>query len=283
MRGKRIIWAMTLLLIARLPLGAQTQAQGEAGEARDDFLMTRRDSYLVSRQKVPINKGGKPAGAGGKNRQMPAANAATVPIGLGYTLFKKNASGEPVRVNAAQEFREGDGVRFMIESNTTGYVYIFHTENDGPPKMIFPDPQLNEGDNRIKAHVPYEVPSREEPGGWWFFFDKQTATERFYLVVTRRALAEAKAGETLVAYCEGSPKNCPWRPSMAFWNELLAGAGVARVSQSREFGVAQTEIEREAVTRGVELRPGAPAPSVVKMNVSPKAGMLVAQISLVHK
>jgi hypothetical protein len=283
MRGKRLIWAMTLLLIARLPLGAQSQPQGEVGEARDDFLMTRRDSYLVSRQKVPINKGGKPASASGQSRQPPAAKAAPVPIGLGYTLFKKSASGEPVRVNAAQEFREGDGVRFMIESNTTGYVYIFHTENDDPPKMIFPDPQLNEGDNRIKAHVPYETPSREEPGDWWFFFDQQAATERFYIVVTRRPLAEAKAGEALVAHCEENPKNCPWRPSINFWNGLLARAGVARVSQSRESGAAQTEIEREAVTRGVELRPGAPAPSVVKMNVSPKAGMLVAQISLVHK
>jgi hypothetical protein len=283
MKSKRLIWAIALLLMVGLPLGAQTERQGAASEARDDFLMTRRDSYLVSPQKVPLTKGDKPVGAGGKKRQPPATKAATVPIGLGYTLFKKSASGEPVRVNAAQEFREGDGVRFMIESNTTGYVYIFHTENDGPPKMIFPDPQLNEGDNRIKAHVPYEAPSREEPGDWWFFFDKEAATERFYIVVTRRPLAQAKAGETLVAYCEESPKNCPWQPSMAIWNGLLAGAGVARVSQSREFSAAQTEIEREAVTRGVELRPGAPAPSVVKMNVSPKAGMLVAQISLVHK
>lgn len=274
MKSKRLIWAIALLLMAGLPLGAQTGRQGATGEARDDFLMTRRDSYLVSPQKVPITKGEKPAGAGGKKRLPPAAKAATVPIGLGYTLFKKSASGEPVRVNAAQEFREGDGVRFMIESNTNGYVYIFHTENDGPPKMIFPDPQLNEGGNRIKAHVPYETPSREEPGDWWFFFDKQAATERFYIVVTRQPLVEAPAGEALVAH---------WRPPKNFWNGLLARAGVARVSQSQEFGAAQTEIEREAVTRGVELRPGAPAPSVVKMNVSPKAGMLVAQISLVHK
>jgi len=55
------------------------------------------------------------------------------------------------------------------------------------------------------------------------------------------------------------------------------------VSQSRETGAAQTRTEREAVTPGVELRPQAPAPSVVLVTASPKAGMLVAQISLVHK
>jgi hypothetical protein len=269
-------------LTAHLPTPAQQR--DKVDDAREAFLVTR-DSYLVTRQKVPVDKGGQPAPGARPTRlpQVENTGASARPIGLGYTLFKKDADGKPVRVNPQRVFGEGDGVRFMIESNTDGYLYIFHTENDGPPKMIFPDARLKEGDNRIKAHAPFETPSRDEPGGWWFFFDKQAATERFYIVVTRRPLVEVKSGGTLVEYCEENPKNCPWRPPTNLWNGLLAKAGVARMSQSNEFGAAQTEIEREAVTRGVELRPGAPAPSVVKMNVSPKAGMLVARIALVHK
>jgi hypothetical protein len=272
MNARLLFCSLLLILAGTLSQSAMAQ-QAEAGDDVLDAFLVTRDAYLIN----------------GNNKQRPPAReknrsaARTISIGLGYTLFKKDADGKPARVNPSQVFREGDGVRFMIESNTSGYVYIFHTENDGPPKMLFPDPRLNEGDNRIRAHVPYEAPSSDEPGGWWFFFDKQAATERFYIVVTRRPLVEVKAGDTLVEHCEENPKNCPWRPSKNFWNGLLAKAGVARISQSHDFGAAQTEAEREAVTRGVELRPGAPAPSVVKMNVSPKAGMLVARVALVHK
>jgi len=286
MDAKRLFCSLLLILMAHLP--APAQQRDKAGDAREAFLVTR-DSYLVTRQKVQVDKGAKPA-SGARATRLPqvgnsgATGASARPIGLGYTLFQKDADGKPVRVNPSREFREGDGVRFMIESNTEGYIYIFHTENDGPPKMIFPDARLKGGGNRIKAHTPFETPSRDEPGDWWFFFDGRAATERFYLVVTREPLAEVKTGEALVAYCEENPKSCPWQPPKAVWNRLLALAGAAtRLSRSREFGAAQTEVEREAVTRGVELRPGAPAPSVVKVSASSKAGMLVAQIALVHQ
>jgi hypothetical protein len=287
MDAKRIFCLLLLILMARAPAPAQQRAK--ADDTREAFLITR-DSYLVSRRKVPVDKSGQPA-PGARASRLPqigdaggATSASARPIGLGYTLFKKGADGNPVRANPAQEFREGDGVRFMIESNTDGYVYIFHTENDGPPKMIFPDARLKNGDNRIKAHAPFETPSRDEPGDWWFFFDGQAATERFYLVVTRDPLTGVKTGEALVAYCDENPSACPWRPSKAVWDRLLAQAGAAaRVSRSREFGAAQTEVEREAVTRGVELRPGAPAPAMVKMSASPKAEALVAQVAIIHK
>lgn len=272
MNAGLLFCSVAMILTGTLSQSAMAQQSGAGDDVLDAFLVTR-DAYLINRNNRP-----NPS-AREKNR----APAGAAPIGLGYTLFKKDADGKPVRVSSSQVFREGDGVRFMIESNTSGYVYIFHTENDGPPKMLFPDPRLNEGDNRIRAHVPHEAPSSDEPGGWWFFFDKRAATERFYIVVTRRPLAEAKAGDTLVAHCEEDPKNCPWRPPINFWNGLLAKAGGARVKESGEFGASQTETERDAVLRGVELRPGAPAPSVVKMNVSPKAGMLLARIALVHK
>src|SRR5262249_40361914 len=151
------------------------------------------DSYLVSQ-------------SGPKRSQGPRVRASG-PLGLGYTIFKKTTDGVPVRVNPVREFRKDEGVRFMIEANTAGYLYIFHNENDESPKMIFPDPRLKGGTNQIKAHVPYEVPSREEPGDWWFFFDDKPGTERFYLMVTREPLVGVKTGETLIAYCNKNPKS----------------------------------------------------------------------------
>ena len=208
------------------------------------------------------------------------------PIGLGCTLFKRGPRDAAVRVSAMHEFRAGDAVRFMIESNISGYLYVFHVENDGPAKMLFPDARLQGGNNFVQAHAPREAPSsrEEDPEFRWFHFNQTVAIERFYLFVTRERLPDVLAEERLVAYCRDNPEACPWRPSAIQWKQLLAKADTAaRESQGRKFGQAQTTIERDRVRRDVGLPPGAPSPAKVKMNVSPQAEMLMMNVDLIHK
>jgi hypothetical protein len=208
------------------------------------------------------------------------------PIGLGCTLFKRGPRDTAVRVSARREFRAGDAVRFMVESNISGYLYVFHVENDGPAKMIFPDARLQGGNNFVQAHVPIEAPSsrEEDPEFRWFHFNQTVAIERFYLFVTRERLPEVLAEERLVAYCRDKPEACPWRPSAMQWKQLLAKADTAaRESQSRKFGQAQTTVERDRILRDVGLPPGAPSPAKIKMNVSPNAGVLMMNVDLIHK
>jgi Domain of unknown function (DUF4384) len=177
-------------------------------------------------------------------------------------------------------------VRFMIESNISGYLYIFHVENDGPAKMIFPDARLQGGNNFIQAHAPREVPSsrEEDPEFGWFHFDQTVAIERFYLFVTRERLPDVLAEERLVAYCRDKSQSCPWRPSAMQWKQLLANADTAaRESQSRNFGQAQTTVERDRIVRDVGLPPGAPSPAMIKMNTSPRAEILMMNVDLIHK
>jgi hypothetical protein len=207
-------------------------------------------------------------------------------IGLGCTLFKRGPRDEAVRVSTGREFRGGDAVRFMIESNITGYLYIFHSENDGPAKMLFPDARLQGGHNFIKAHVPIEVPaSREEdPEFRWFHFNQAVAIERFYLFVTRERLPDILTEEKLAAFCRDNPESCPWRPSASQWKQLLAATDTAaRESQIRKLGQAQTRVERDHARRDVGLPPGAPSPARVKMNVSPQAGIIMMIVDLIHK
>ena len=75
------------------------------------------------------------------------------PIGLGCTIFKRGPRDTAVRVSAMREFRAGDAVRFMIESNISGYLYVFHVESDGPAKMIFPDARLQGGGGALQRMV----------------------------------------------------------------------------------------------------------------------------------
>ena len=233
-----------------------------------DFIATRGSS-VVRLQSSP------------KLKTYPANN-----IGLGYTVFKKNAAGKPARVNPSHRFRSGDEIRLMIESNITGYLYIFTTENDGPPEMIFPDSRLQDGGNRIQAHVPYEAPSSKEEDldFRWFHFNKNAGIERLYLIVTREPMSGVLTGEKLVDFCREYPNDCPWKPSNSFWKQLLGNANTeTRESENRASGQAQTSVERQAVARGLGLPQGAPKPSKVKINTSPQSRMLMVRVDFVHK
>ena len=259
-RFSRIFTAAFMII-----LGLSTPAQ----QRKEDMILR---SFVITRGTEVVTKRPKPA-------LKPAG-----PVGIGYTVFKKDKSGKPIRVNPAEEFQSGDEMRFVIESNTDGYLYIFHQANDGPPKMIFPDARLKRGDNRIEAHAQYEAPSSQEPGNWWFNFFGSAATERFYLVVSRNRLPAVWSGERLVAYCQQHPTECPWRPADVTWKQLLAQATTqTRESRSQSFGDEQTEIEQKAIRRDVKLQPNDPAPSVIKINASPAGRIIMAMVDIVHK
>lgn len=271
MNSSFIFRSLSVALLACLALLAPAQQRSDDEIVRG-FVRTRGTEDIRGTEVVTSRKKPKP-------KTRPAG-----PIGLGYTLFKKSVNGRVVRVNSAQEFQSGDKMRFVIESNTAGYLYIFHQANDAPPKMIYPDARLKWGDNRIEVHAQYEAPSSQEPGDWWFNLVGPAATERFYLVVARTRLPEVRSGEKLVAYCQQRPKDCPWRPADTTWKQLLAQANTAtRESRSQTFGEAQTEVERLAIRREVKLKPDDPAPSVIKVSASAAAKMLMATVEIVHK
>jgi len=250
---------LTLFLL--MVLSAPSLAQKKS--APDDV----RDAFILTRVKVSANAHNKPRG-----------RARASHIGLGYTVYQRDANGVPVRVSSSQEFHQGDAVRLVVESNIDGYLYIFHTENDGPPQMLFPDSRLNDGRNSIAAHVPYWAPKRG-----WFKFDERTATERLYVVVAKTPLPGVPIGSGLLAYCQANKNDCPWRPAEADWTRLAANVDAAREDKSGEFGQTMTKVESEAVERGLGLGLDDPTPSVVRMSRSPLARQLVTMIALIHK
>jgi hypothetical protein len=226
---------------------------------------------------------------GGANANVAYNEAASKPrpIGLGYTLFTLGDNGEAVRTDPTRQFRTGEGIRIALETNTDGYLYIFHTENDGQPSMIFPDARLNGGRNLVKAHVPYEIPSSQEASEAmrWFVFSDPPAAERLYIVLTRQPLPNVPTGDALADYCFNKQHECPWHPAAAMWTELKGAQEREQVAVSlvKDQGRAQTADEREATTRGLGLGAGAPSPSVIRMTASSNSKMLVTTIDLIHK
>jgi len=217
-----------------------------------------------------------------------AAGERPAGIALGYTLFMRAPTGEAVRVSNTREFKSGDSVRLLIETNADGYLYIFNAENDADPLMIFPNAKLQSGANFVRAHVPYEIPSSAERDEnlRWLSFDDRTGVERVYLIVARRPLEGVPAGEALMKWCaETVSEACAWSPNPAQWDALKKNANRGQVATSRaaDDGRPETPAEREAAARGLGLPADAPLPSVIYMITSANADVLVVAVDLIHR
>lgn len=301
MKSKSLIM---LLVIAAFTCGLLiVNAQEPDDEVRGAFLSSRpktTNSNATRRRRPPRSSNsnassntatntntGKTADANvTSNRNSSAVNERAQAIGLGYTLFMRDPNGGGVRVEPGHEFHNGDRVRISLEPNVDGYLYVFHTEGDGQPEMIYPDRRLDAGENWIEAHVPLEVPSSEERDDrfHWFVFDANPANEHLYIVVTREPLNSVPTGPELVTFCLANKDKCPWHPAAEVWAQIQdATKAEVKVVTSKTFGQSQTENEKVATTRGLGLDKSAPEPAVIRMNAATNTPVLVTVLDLIHK
>ena len=222
-----------------------------------------------------------------KNDGSPSKKKPVVQkIGLGLTLFMRDSNGLAVRADPTHEFHKGDRVRVLLETNTDGHLYIFNTTDDGPPVMIYPDPQLDEAGNYLRAHVPLEIPSSvaTEENLRWFRFDEQKGVERLYFVFTREPLGEVPIEDDLLKACGDNKTQCSWHPSAELWARLRKELSTPTpVARAQNYGTVQTGAEHQAATRGIGLATNDPEPSLVMMNASSNTALLVAALDLFHR
>ncbi|HEU4597938.1 MAG TPA: DUF4384 domain-containing protein [Pyrinomonadaceae bacterium] len=230
-----------------------------------------------------LNSGTASAGMGGA-ADAPAkfVKAGNQAIGLGYTIFVKEGDNF-VSVKPSREFKSGEQIRISLETNTDGYLYIFYTENGANPEMLYPNNLLDGGANAIAERARDFFPADKDAS---FTFDNVPATERLYIILSRRPLAGVPTGEALLDLCGGPLREgCKWKPTPAQWEVIKAGSPGARVREGRNTQLAalHVPVQSEAMTRGITVTKGQPAPAVVRVNDSPTADVLVTTVDLVHK
>jgi opacity protein-like surface antigen len=211
-------------------------------------------------------------------------------IGLGYSVFQRNKNDEPVRVDPSNEFRSGDQLRFWFEPNADGYLYIFNTTNNGKPTLVYPDSNLNGGNNKVRSHYPFELPSADNPPQYrWFSFYGSAGTEQLYVVLTKEPLAGLPTGAALAGYCKNRTNSdgvC--EPDAKLWASVKAfdqQDQVVVAKNTKEVGQVQAKAERPSETnsRGFGMVRNEPAPTVVFMNASADRSVLFAKIEFIHK
>lgn len=266
MRSNRFLLAVLSVLGGAMTWAAFAQ-QPDDPQARGLFLTTRKKTAVKAPSRSPANN---------SNSQSP--------LGLGYTLYRRNEQGRPVRADESKPFHNGDALRLVIESNDEGYLYVFNTSNGEEPTMIFPNVRLNDGDDFIKAHVPYEIPSSKEtnPRRRWFEFVGKDTTEQLYLIFSRQPLSGVPIRSQLLAQAPAGQINWEWEPKRSIWQMILGGQADTYLSQSGKRGTEDYPAE-EVISRKIGLPPEAPDPSVIRVNKSKQAGKLVALLELILK
>jgi hypothetical protein len=286
------------LLIALAGFGTVQALAQQDEDVRGAFLTTRPKAAPKTNKPGPTNKlnrrrpkpvppdpGPSPVVKKDDKTQTPAK--VNVPrMGLGLTLFMRDSNGLAVRTDPSHEFRKGDHVRFLIETNADGYLYVFNTTDGGQPVMLYPDPELDEAGNYFQAHVPFEIPSSvaAEERLRWLTFDAHPGAEKLYFVFTREPLATVPIEDDLITFCRDNEAKCPWHPASEIWaqiqNELNEPVQVAKAAG---LGSAQTSAEHQAATRGIGLNRDDPEPSLIMLTASTSKSVLVAAVDLIHK
>ncbi|MGA9772469.1 MAG: DUF4384 domain-containing protein [Blastocatellia bacterium] len=252
----RIFTATALLLLIALPCASVILQQGES--VRGLFVKTRPDNQKSD------------------NRKTDNQTASTGRLALGYTLYLRDSANQPVRVDPLHRFADGEAMRVVVEPNSDGYLYIFDREGSGPVQMIFPDLRLRNGDARLAAHLPLQIPGGSTEKDW-FAFTGQPQAERLILVFSREPVAGWPRGRELLQHPRGFQSS---------WDQFIEKASFSSKQNiektTRDDGKPLSAGERASLSRGLTLLRDDPLPSVIEAG-DEKAGMIVVYVELLRR
>ncbi len=200
-----------------------------------------------------------------KETLQPAASTnQQAALGLGYTLFMVNETGDLKRVSPDRQFRSGERVCLLVETNRNGHIYIFSQENDEAPRLLFPNSAIANGNNCVRAHQTFWLPEKGE-----IEFDDRPAKEKLLVVFSEKPLANLAPsvkpeGEVVEAM---------------LFQEVTKETAVRKGGQ---LGAGSLLTQTES-KRGVRLSVKDPAPAFILLNQDPAQTRIVAGIHLTHR
>jgi uncharacterized protein DUF4384 len=151
--------------VARLALGTNGQSPTGQRSGAQLVSLSAKQMFYATRSAI---------------RASDSASAYT-PLGLRAKVYKRSGQND-VEVDGDQVFHSGDSVRFGVEVNDTGYLYIITQGSSGQWKVLFPSEDINKGDNRVQTAQRYNIPSDS-----YFTFVGPAGVERLFVVFSRQA------------------------------------------------------------------------------------------------
>lgn len=111
------------------------------------------------------------------------ADYSEVPLGLRYSVVKRDDEDQYQEVDPDSVFHSGDKIRLNVEANDSAYLYILMKGSSGKWLPLFPSRQISGGNNRIEKGRLYQIPAGNEGR---FTFDEHAGEEKLFLVLSRK-------------------------------------------------------------------------------------------------
>jgi hypothetical protein len=206
----------------------------------------------------------------------PAPSTPPAPaLGLKYTVLKL-VNNEYFEVAPDTVFHAGDRVRFSVEPNGPGYLYIVKLGTSGMWEPVFPSAEVADASNRVDGWRSYVMPPMAR-----LAFDEQTGAEKIFIVLSR---VEEPDLERLMFSLknEAKPAAAPQQKPAAQSKTLVAGLSIddATVGRLREA------YARDLIIEKVDDDTPGPKKEKAVYVVNPTGSSdsrVVAEIELVHK
>jgi hypothetical protein len=167
------------LFLLKVPAAAKpTPTQVKTPVAKPKTVAESSPAKAVSEPQIaPVAVKKTPNGDG----ETPFMKAAYTPLALRYSLLQKKGTGY-VEVDADTEFHTGDHIRVRVETNDNAFLYIVMGGSSGQWRVIFPDKDIDHGNNKIEKGHACTIPPENDAA---FAFDGPEGVEKVSLILSR--------------------------------------------------------------------------------------------------
>jgi hypothetical protein len=213
-------------------------------------------------------------------------------LGLKYTILKQIGS-DYVEVPPDTVFHANDHIRFNVESNSPGYLYIAGLGSSGNWRPMFPASDIENGSNHIEGFRSYTMPPNKR-----ITFDELVGEEKVFIALCREPEPDlekmiyslhdgGKSGsQPTQPYTPASaphPSNPPlYKPDGSTHQTLMASASIDNQTIGRLRETYSRDLIVETIT---DQTPGDRKENAVYV-VNPtgsKDSRVVADIRMVHQ
>jgi hypothetical protein len=206
-----------------------------------------------------------------------AVSDSSGPLGLRYTILQQ-LRGQSVEVTPDTVFHSGDRIRFRVEANGDGYLYIVQQGTSGTWSVLFPSPEIENGDNRVHRGRKYTVPSEE-----MFSFEGDPGIEKLFVVLSRQPEKELDSlfyslQQQTKAPDKAPAAELPARMMLASNNLHIGNDVISRLRND----LASRDLIIEKASDGEPAAKGDKGVYVVNPNGS-AAARVVADVPLTHR
>lgn len=230
----------------------------------------------VPKQAPPVEAKGAVAGHVENVLEKPPA---LVPLGLRYSVMKRDSTGKFLEVDPDSTFHSGDRIRLEVQANTTGYLYVVTQGSSGNWQVLFPSREVAGGSNQVHRGETRQIPAG---GRGQFVFDEQAGAEKLFIVLARQP--EQNLDQLIYTIGKPAEKQEPARLMIA---QASVGDDVISRLRGQMAGrdLVFEKVENETVTAQASLPGGArleTAAYVVNPNTAADA-RVIADLKLKHE